>query len=80
VSIEHITYTHNDTDSFILDRLLDRMTPISVLTGPAPQQQVLGSLAILAIELLFMVLESLAVTDVMRFRRCNRFAMHVVDT
>ncbi|CAN9152807.1 unnamed protein product [Alternaria alternata] len=80
VPIESITYTHKDVDCVFLDRLLGRMTPLSALAGPAPQQQVLGSLAILPIELLLMVLENLAVTDVMRFRRCNRFAMHVVDT
>jgi hypothetical protein len=80
VQIESITCTHKDIDYFILDRLLDRMPPISSLTGPAPQKQVLGSLAILPIELLLMILDNLAVTDVMRFRRSNRFAMHVVDT
>ncbi|CAN9108808.1 unnamed protein product [Alternaria alternata] len=80
VPIESITYTHKDVDCVFLDRLLGRMTPLSALVGPAPQQQVLGSLAVLPIELLLMVLENLAVTDVMRFRRCNRCAMHVVDT
>ncbi|RYN74869.1 hypothetical protein AA0117_g6640 [Alternaria alternata] len=70
VPIESITYTHKDVDCVLLDRLLGRMTPLSALAGPAPQQQVLGSLAILPIELLLMVLENLAVTDVMRFRRC----------
>ena len=80
VPIDSITYTHKDVECVFLDRLLGRMTPLSALAGPAPQQQVLGSLAILPVELLLMILENLAVTDVMRFRRCNRFAMHVVDT
>ena len=80
VPIDSITYTHKDVECVFLDRLLGRMTPLSALAGPAPQQQVLGSLAILPIELLLMVLENLAVTDVMRFRRCTRFTMHVVDT
>jgi hypothetical protein len=80
VSIENITYTHDELPSFfMLDQILDRMAPISALTGPSPQQ-VIGSLAIFPIEVLLIILENLAVTDVMRFRRCNRFAMHVVDT
>jgi hypothetical protein len=80
VSIENITYTHDELPSFfMLDQLLNRMAPISALTGPSPQQ-VIGSLAIFPIEVLLIILENLAVTDVMRFRRCSRFAMHVVDT
>jgi hypothetical protein len=80
VFIENITYTHDELPSFfMLDQLLDRMAPILGLTGPSPQQ-VIGSLAIFPIEVLLIILENLAVTDVMRFRRCNRFAMQVVDT
>ncbi|CAI9626413.1 hypothetical protein GT037_006477 [Alternaria burnsii] len=66
VPIKSITYTHKDVECVFLDRLLGRRTPLSALAGPASQQQVLGSLATLPIELLLMVLENLAVTDMMR--------------
>ncbi|KAA8619702.1 FBOX domain containing protein [Pyrenophora tritici-repentis] len=75
VSMESITYMHEDLKNFIVDKLLDHMLPISALTEPAPQDRVVGSLPVLPIELLVMILDSLTITDVMRFRRSNRFAI-----
>ena len=40
VPIDSITYTHKDVECVFLDRLLGRMTPLSALAVPAPQQQV----------------------------------------
>jgi hypothetical protein len=75
IPVKDLFYTRNDIGYVFLERLLDRMVPISALTGSAPLEKVIGSLANLPIELLLMVLENLAITHVMRFRRCNRFAM-----
>jgi hypothetical protein len=80
VPVQDVLYTHNGIGYIFLDRRLYRMAPISALTRSAPLGKVVGLLANLPIELLLMVLENLAITDVMRFRHCNRFAMHVVNT
>ena len=80
IPIWDVIYTQNRIGYVFLDQLSDRMAPISALTQPAPLGNVKGSLANLPIELLLMVLDNLAITGVMRFRRCNPFAMHVADT
>lgn len=84
LDIESITYTHKDFDAnmffFYLDRLLDRMSPISSLIGRIPQPRELGALTIFPPELLLTILESLSIIDLMRFRRCNRSSSCFVDT
>lgn len=81
-SIDSLTYTYDDlrSHSFYLDRLLDRMAPVFSIDDSTPPIKELGALTVLPAELLLMVVENLTVVDLMRFRRCNRFASYFVDT
>ncbi|KAI4910715.1 hypothetical protein J4E90_006970 [Alternaria incomplexa] len=81
IPIETLTYTLSPKKShLILDGLIDRMPPISALTDPLPKNRVCGSLGIFPTEILLKIIEDLTIRDTMRFRRCCRFAMHLVDT
>ncbi|KAI4626050.1 hypothetical protein J4E80_003185 [Alternaria sp. BMP 0032] len=79
IPIENLTLEHKKS-RLILDGLIDRMSPISALTDPLPKDRVCGSLGIFPTEILLQIIEDLTIRDTMRFRRCCRFAMHLVDT
>ena len=81
IKIESLTYTHADFTGrkFHLDRILNRMAPIS-LVGPVPQIKELEMLTVFPAELLLDVLECLSIIDLMRFHRCNRYSSWFVDT
>ena len=82
LKVESLTYTHADFTGrkFHLDRILNRMAPISSLVGRVPQIKELGMLTVFPAELLLDVLECLSIIDLMRFRRCNRYSSWFVDT
>jgi hypothetical protein len=81
IDIDAITYAHSvfGANFFYLDQILDRMAPISRIIGQAPQLINIGALTVLPHKLLLLVLESLPIADLMRFRRCNRSSSHFVD-
>ncbi|KAI4940707.1 hypothetical protein J4E86_010679 [Alternaria arbusti] len=81
IPIETLTYIlEPKKPRLILDGLIDRMSPISALRDPLPKNRVCGSLEIFPTEILLKIIEDLTIRDTMRFRRCCRFAMHLVDT
>lgn len=77
-----MTYTHADFTQkiFWLDRLLDRLAPVSSLIGPIPQVREFGTLTVFSTELLLDILERLSIIDLMRFRHCSRYSTYFVDT
>ena len=79
IPIENLTLEHK-APRLILDGLIDRMPPISALIDPLPKNRVCGSLGTFPTEILLQIIEDLTIRDTMRFRRCCRFAMHLVDT
>jgi hypothetical protein len=81
-NIDSLTYTHDDlrSDWFHLDRLLDRMAPFFSIDDSTPPTNGLGALTALPAELIFNILEDLSISDLMRFRRCNRYSTYFVDT
>ena len=81
IPVETLTYIlEPKKPRLILDGLIDRMSPISFLIDPLPKNRVCGSLGIFPTEILLKIIEDLTIRDTMRFRRCCRFAMHLVDT
>jgi hypothetical protein len=81
VNIDAMTYTHSafGANFFYLDQILDRMPPISKFIDKTPKDKNLGKLTVLPSEVLLLVLETLFIVDLMRFRRCSRSSSHFVD-
>ena len=80
--IDSLTYPHDDLRSkfYHLDRLLDRMPPIFSIDDSVPLNRQLGALAVFPDDILYDVFSHLSIIDLMRLRRCNRFASHFINT
>jgi hypothetical protein len=74
VHIDTLTYTQSafGANSCYPDQILDRMAPISRIIGQAPQLMNLGAFTVLPHKILLLVLESVFIVDLMRFRCCSR--------
>jgi hypothetical protein len=74
VNIDAMTYTQSafGANFFYLDQIIDRMPPISKFIDQTPKDKNLGKLTVLPSEVLLLVLETLSIIDLMRFRRCSR--------
>jgi hypothetical protein len=81
VNIDAMTYTQSafGVNFFYLDQILDQMPPISKFIDQTPKDKNLGKLTILPSEVLLLVLETLSIIDLMRFRRCSRSSSQFVD-
>jgi hypothetical protein len=79
---ERLTYGHAALRKtvFFLDQLLARMPPPADLNRPTSQKPDIGSMSRLPAELILDILERLSVSDLIRFRRCNRAANYYVDS
>ncbi|KAI8943163.1 hypothetical protein NX059_001192 [Plenodomus lindquistii] len=77
----HLTYEHKDLGPqlFYLDQTLSRMPDPASLTRPSGKREI-GTLSRLPTELLLNVIQNVPVSNLMQFRRCNRFAASLVDS
>jgi hypothetical protein len=82
MDIHSLTYGHVDLpkNTFYLDRILDRLSPIHQFGTPPFNPKGLGVLASLAAELVTQILHELPILDLMRVRNCSRTSRLFVET